>query len=155
MSKILTEAMAERAIDLSLPFIEGLMADGLAKRTDGYLIVSRVEQFGDGFVPLVNRSFGDPATWEHPYREVATSKNEISCRTGLTSREVQLLHPELIAPGDTIYYGSAVSKTIVVAFSGVDAYIDELIAKVVLATSLALVQQELERQKATGTTIFA
>ena len=154
MSAYMTAELAKKAIDLASPSIKETL-NLVAKRFAGHL---RVSSRVDGeWTTLATRDFGDPSVWEGDYKRHATGKETISQRTGLSSREVQLLYPELLEPGDTVYYGSVVSPggTIVVAFSGVEAYFDEMFAKLVLAAILALIQHTLELQKAAGLETFA
>jgi hypothetical protein len=152
----LTRPMAQLAIKLTRPAIEQLLNDRvLANRYAGHLRVSTVV---DGaWVTLTTCDFGRRAEWEHPYERHATGKEQISQRTGLSSHEVQALHPELTVPGDTIYAGSAISrgKAIVVAYSGIQSYLDRLIAEWVLAACLALITHDLESQKAGGAEFYA
>jgi len=145
MSAYLTTEIVNKAINLHHSSIE-LTLDEVTKRHAGHM---RVSAFRDGEWQLVaTRDFSSRETWEYPYDEHATGKEAISKRTGKASRTVQEMYPELLQPGDTIYYGNAMSETIIVSFSGVEAYFDEMFCKWVLATCLALIQHELEEQKA-------
>jgi hypothetical protein len=142
----MTELIADQAIQLATPSIRAALS-GTAKRYAGHL---RVSYRLDGrWAPAETADFGDRFKWEHDYERYATSKEEISQRTGKSTREVQYLHPEQLEPGDTIYFGSVVSDdgNIVVAFSGFEAYFDEMFAKWVLAICLALIEHSLSLVK--------
>jgi hypothetical protein len=156
MSQYLTIQTAKRAIDVARPSIERVLNDrGLAKRYAGHL---RVSSKLDGIWSLLaTHDFGKRSEWEHPYEDHAASKERISQRTGLSSREAHALYPELIIPTDTVYDGSTISpgKTIVVAYSGVESYFDELFTKWVLAGCLALIDHKLATLKSTGTEYYA
>jgi hypothetical protein len=149
-----TGSLVLEAYELVLPAITQTMRTGVAKRSDGCLRVSVKQSEGDWKNVLV-KHFGDRDKWDHGYNVVAASKEEISIRTGLTSREIQMMHPELVEPGDTVYYGNAMSPTIIVSFSGVEAYFDEMFCKWLLAAILALIQHELEQQKAASKEFYA
>jgi hypothetical protein len=149
MAIILTKDLVEEAILMAEPSIVQALARK-AKRNAGHL---RVSAAIDGRWQLLGtRDFGDPDTWEHDYRGHATAKEAISRRTGKSTREVQQMYPELLEAGDTVYYGSVVGMNgkLVVSFSGVEAWFDELFAKWVLASIIALIQHDLELQRATG-----
>lgn len=153
MSNYLDFDMAARAITMMVPSIEHGLANH-AKRFAGHI---RVSSYANGeWMSLATRDFGDREQWEHDYEGHATAKELISQRTGKSTREVQLMHPELLEIGDTVYYGSVVSDDgkIVVAFSGVEAFFDEMFAKCVLAVCLALIQQRLQHQVDAGKEYF-
>ncbi|HMI09194.1 MAG TPA: hypothetical protein VK497_02240 [Candidatus Saccharimonadales bacterium] len=120
MSGFLTKKMVGQAIDMAMPSIDFVLRT-VAKRHAGHLRVSTV--VNGGWETIATRDFGDRSTWQHEYEEHATGKEEISQRTGKSSRAVQSMYPELLEHDDTVYYGSVISPggTIVVAFSGVEA----------------------------------
>ena len=147
MSKILDQKMAEKAINLAVPSIE-LALQQVAKRVAMHVIVGTRELDGSGWNELATRSFGNE--WEIEFDIIAQGKFNISGRTGLDSRMVQLTMPELIDPEDVLYWGSVVRGTIVVACSGVEAYFDEAIANMVAGWCRALIQHELEQRRASA-----
>jgi hypothetical protein len=57
------------------------------------------------------------------------------------------MRPELLEMKDVVYWGSVIQGDIIVAGSGVQAFLDEAIAKSTLAICLALIQQKLEALK--------
>jgi hypothetical protein len=153
MSSYLHRSVANNAIAMVRPSIEMTMKSGIAKRFAGHLRISALK---DGEWRLVAyHDFGDRETWEHPYEEIAIAKETISKRTGKTSREVQTMHPELLVQGDTVYYGNAMTETIIVSFSGDEPYFDEMFSVWTLAAYLALVQHGLERQRERGLDFYA
>lgn len=154
MSLYLTPAMAKQAISLALPSITAAMDTGVAKRHDLFIVISTRSLNGDRWNYIASHACGDINNWEYSYDAVATSKDEISRRTGLSSREVQTMHPELLEPDDTIYYGNAIRNNIIVSCSGVQAWFDEVFANIVLQFCLGLIQSKLEDQKASGCTEF-
>lgn len=86
---------------------------------------------------------------DHPdkskYDEIALAKARVSWTTGLTSRQVQQDAPHLYLPGMTKWGGSAIENKLVVAFSGVQAVIDEAIAWMMLNWILAICQDEMTK----------
>ena len=143
MSVYVTDSLVREAVAMVTPAIHATLK-GAAKRRHGYLLISALQE---GWQEIEGFEFGDRPEWELDYYKVAAAKDEISRRTGLTTREVQYMHPELLEPGDTVYYGNAKTDTIIVSFSGVEPYFDELFAKWVLAAILALIQHKLEHQR--------
>ena len=151
MSSYLDRKMTEVALNMVSPSVE-LSLTSVAKRNAGHLRVTHKR--GDGTWELLGfRDFGNRKRWEHNYEAHAIGKEEISQRTGLPTREVQNKHAELLEPGDTVYFGSVVSDdgTIVIAFSGVEAFFDEMFAKWLLAAILALIEKKVEELKASTT----
>jgi hypothetical protein len=153
MSVFLTKELVNEAMEMVEPSIVWTL-ENVAKRFAGHL---RVSALVDGeWVTLATRDFGEPSEWEYDYEGVATSKECISQRTGLPSAEVQALHPELVESGDTVYFGSVVSdgKTIVVSFSGVEAYYDEMFSGWTLAAVLAVLKAAMAEQRQSGAERF-
>ena len=142
---VLDRAMASDAIARVSPYIESLFS-GPAKRTHLHVVVGT--RTDDGQVTyLASRSFGERSEWEHAYDDIADGKLAISARTGLSSREVQLMRPELLEEDDVMFWGSVVVGNIVVACSGVQPWFDEAIAYALAYLCRALVQNSLERIK--------
>jgi hypothetical protein len=150
---MLTGKMAEQAIDLTLPTIHELAATGVIVRRDLHIVIGTREE---GYLEvLAERSLGDPTQWGYPYDQIARSKAEISARTGLSTREVQLLRPELLEEGDTKYWGSIVGGALVVACSGVQSHFDEAISTIILATLRGLLDEAvLEQREDKSTNIY-
>jgi hypothetical protein len=146
---VLDEKLALKAIELAGVPVAQALFKGPANRSHGQLIVGVRDVDGTGSV-LATRTFGLPQDWQYPFDAIAEGKFNITVRTGLPSREVQFLHPELIEADDVIYYGSAIVGNIVVAYSGIQAYFDEVIAYAVAYMLRALVQNELETRKQAG-----
>ena len=136
------QATAAGAFKLVQPVIEFTL-EHIAKRNAGHLRMSVL--VNGEWHNLLTHDFGVRDDWEHDYEGHATGKEKISQRTGLTSREVQARFPELLEIGDTIYFGSVISPggTVVSAFSGVEAYYDEMIAQFPLTAYLGLLEGEL------------
>ena len=139
---MLNQRIAGRAIELAEPLITNLAETGTTRRHDLFVLVGQRDERGRLLV-FAEKVFGEEASWEHDYREIARGKGDITARTGLPSREVQLLHPELLRPTDVKYWGSVVSGNVIVAVSGVQPWYDEAIATSILALVRALIQDEI------------
>lgn len=147
---VATPQMVSLAINTALPTIHEMQETKIAKRFHGHITVSTIDEWGGDATRLGSYSLGVRGNWLHPYKEIAENKEGISLRTGLTTREVHEDYPELIVEGDVPWKGTAVNKKykIVVAFSGVDEYIDEAIAEIVLAIIVGLIREEEAKQAA-------
>ncbi len=134
MSRTLNRIMAKQAIDLVLPSILAAIESGKLGNYSGFhvVIVNPLCQWSEHtdiqWSILYEYSHGDPEHWKYEFQKIARSKAEISWRTGLSTRVIQLTAPHLLIEGDTIYYGSVVIDGIVVAVSGFKQEIDELFA---------------------------
>jgi hypothetical protein len=81
------------------------------------------------------------------YFDIATRKGIVSLRTGLPSSMVQTQYPYLYKEGDTKWGGSTVMPGgVVVAFSGVQAVFDEMIAEWMASAIRALSRNEMTRE---------
>lgn len=154
MSKILTAKDAERAIELAEPLIAHLVLEGVVNRPHLHVIVAMRDDSisHDLYQVLARKSFGQ--NWEHAYDEIAKGKTEISARTGLTSREAQMMYPELLVSSDIMFWGNAVSVDLIVSCSGVQPWFDEAISKTILGLCQALAHDRVQalRQEASGDT---
>jgi hypothetical protein len=139
---LVTEAIAKEAIELGIPTIERLLKR-YGTRKDFYLLVALRNSDGTHQM-LAEQFFGDIEACEAKYKPIAHGKASISARTGLSSREVQLMHPELVDGQDVIYWGSVIQGDIIVAGSGVQAFNDEAVAKIIMTLIMALLQYIIE-----------
>lgn len=139
---MLNQRIAGQAIGLAEPLITHLARTGTTRRSDLFVLVGLRDERGRLLI-FAEKGFGDEDGWEHNYRAIARGKADITARTGLPSREVQLLRPELLRPTDVKYWGSVIGGDVVVAVSGVQPWYDEAIATSILALVRALIQDEL------------
>jgi hypothetical protein len=146
----LTSDLGRTATEHVLPMITAMMAGKVLKRDHLHIVVGNPGyEYRPGITCgvwaenggiLYERAIGERAQWQSPYDQIARSKAYMSWRTGLSTREIQFQHPELLIPGDTCYYGSAVEPVSrwVIGVSGVEPYFDEAFAKCILAMCQAL-----------------
>ncbi len=114
-----------------------------AKRT--HLAVVMGIRSGTEYLGMHSEYFGEVKEWEDQYDLIAHDKAVLTARTGLPSRDVQLLHPELLEKGDTKFWGSAIVGNIIVACSGVEPYFDEMFAWQYAYAIRASVQHDLDK----------
>ena len=131
MSILLTKDLAQRAVDLVRPSIEKILGSELAGgRPSLYLAVLTP---GSDLL-LYEESFGEPeVTWKYPYDDIALAKTHLCQRTGMVARNVQRDAPWLYEKGDTRYVGGVIENGLVVAASGLQDYLDEMISWMVLS----------------------
>jgi hypothetical protein len=142
---LLTRAEAQKAIELATPTILFMMDEGVVNNPHLHVIVARIaEHTTNGFLTLAEQSFGEQGDWVDNYDNIARMKTKISARTGLTSRQVQRLHPELLVYVDVMYWGNAVLGNLIVSCSGVQPWFDEAISNTVAWLCLALTQEKVE-----------
>lgn len=95
---------------------------------------------------LCTKQFGLKVDWEHPYDAVAISKAYTSWKTGLTSYEVQQKAPYLYEVGMAKYGGSAIGEGgLVVAFSGVEEWFDQMFSEMMLAAIKGVCMDEMHK----------
>lgn len=151
---LLDKAAAEQAIRHGRLLFHSMLAMKDVKRGDLHVIVaSRLLHTENGvlygtFEIVAEDSFGDVEAWEHDYAKFANDKAAITARTGLSTREAQLMRPWRLEEDDVLYYGSWIEDDIIVACSGVQPWMDEVIAKCVMAVLKGLMQSRIEELKA-------
>lgn len=129
--------------------IEGLLKTVCKRPT--LAVVMGIRQDDGVFAEVFTMNFGDSSTWEHPFEDIAFAKAELTAKHNMPSREVQLMHPELLEVGtddemgDIKYWGSAIVGNLVVACSGVESYFDEAFSYMIAYLWLGLIQHEQER----------
>jgi hypothetical protein len=136
----LTSQNARAAIGLAIPTIDQCMEQGLTDGRGLHIVAGlRVPDSRGGFTgSLVSEySIGDPDTWRHDFRLIAHGKLQLTARTGLPTRVVQLDRPELLQHDDIKYWGSAIKGDAIVACSGVQSRWDETFADIILRLWLA------------------
>ena len=133
--------VAKRAIELVVPTFTMMVADNVVDRP--HLAIRMAVRQGQAYETLAYHDIGDRADWAHAYDGIADSKIAITARTGLPSRVVQELYPELLENTDIMYWGSWIepSSNIIAGCSGVDPWFDEAIAKMLVAAAKALVYE--------------
>lgn len=142
----LTKDVCERALEVVEPAILAASARGIIKRDHGCLVVldpkipyePKYKTAGPLFekdVVIFEHQYegAGSESWEHPYDLIALSKAFISWKTGLPSRQVLMEAPHLYEVDMTKFGGSAVENGLVVAFSGVEEYFDQMISEMMLA----------------------
>ena len=132
MSHILTKAIAREAIEMVRPMLTAkILRSELAGGRPNLHIV--VLEPGSKEI-LCEESFGDDrSTWSHPYAEIARRKAWLCQRTGMVARNVQKDASWLYIAGDTRYVGGVIENGLVVAASGLQDYLDEMISWMVLS----------------------
>ena len=132
-----TKKMAKKAIKLVCDsFVADGMESGLFNRKHLHVIVS----LADG-TKICTHSIGKKKKWENAYNSVAKVKFGDTVRTQMPSRRVQSESPHM-ASGEYPYYGSWIDNGLIVAASGVQAYWDEVICKMIIATILGLIYEQ-------------
>lgn len=79
------------------------------------------------------------------YSRIAHAKAALTRRTGMSSREIQQRAPHLLQDGDVKWGGSVIRDGLVVAFSGVQAVYDEMIADWMASAIIAICRNEMTR----------
>lgn len=142
---LLNRGLVQEAVSLVLPAIENVLTT-IAKRRDGFLAVANPHGSRDNDPSFIfELCFGDSATWEHPFDEIAKGKARVSWRTGLNTRRIAVEEPYLYYTGDTKFVGGVAwgpSGRLVVVYSGAEDYLDELICNMVAASIQALSRRE-------------
>lgn len=134
-------ASAKMAVNLAMPSIQALIDGGKTATGDFYVHVALRFPEGD-YDTLYEQRFGK-GPWPEPFNQIAYGKTAISARTGLSSREVHLVHPELLVPHDVKYWGNAICGRCIVSCSGIQPWMDETISKIVLAIFMGMLQNEI------------
>lgn len=145
MGRIITREMILQAVEIARPSAMAIFnlpgTTGDTKFVDGYVKV-------DGMEEHVEFTLGTSEDEEKSFWSVAVTKESVSSRTGLDSREVVEMAPWLLEEGEYLYPGGVTRMGITVATSGVKGFADECIAGFVLDALIMLAHQEAARRKA-------
>lgn len=137
----LNEHICATAWETILPAVEAAASNGTTNKLAGCIVVLDLKQD----YRLFSRTIGEPEDNEK-YIAIATAKAHISQKTGLPSSRVQQEFPYLYEAGDTKWGGSVVAPGgLVVAFSGVQAVFDEMIAEWMASAIRALCRWEMTK----------
>jgi hypothetical protein len=142
---------AEAAIDMALPSIAAALCRSEVSG-EGVLhlvVMDPAARPGDSLerAVLCERSIGDPAAWGADYRRFARAKAELAWRHGRDTQELQLLEPHRLTSGDTLLWGSAMHRGIVVAASGAHPWYDAAFSHLVAAFLAAIAQDKAAAQR--------
>lgn len=97
--------------------------------------------------------FGEKTDWSPEWGSgpdifmgIAQKKAELAYRTRKSTGEVVALSPWELQPGDYIYPGGVYQNGIAIGVSGVESFVDELIARILLACIVALAKLKFEKK---------
>ena len=145
----LSEEICQKAWNITKQSVLFAHAGGVTNRYDGTIVVCYprlADDSGMGMDFILIEDIDPESPDREKYERIATTKAEVSWKTGLSSRKVQQDAPFLYEPGMTKWGGSVVENGLVVAFSGVQAVFDEAIAGTMLRWIVALCQDEVTRE---------
>ena len=158
----LTAELCNKALEIVRPTIEAAMENGTFKRKQGYLFVldptipwepkyqdvgNKADSPFNTDVILFQESWEDSRRWDAPFGVVAIQKAFASWKTGLSAQDIQQKAPYLYQRGWTKWGGSSVGEGgLVVAFSGVQAYYDQMISEMMLAAIRAVCLHEMHSE---------
>lgn len=137
------------AVSACVPHFELLASSGIAKRPHLAIVVG-TRNWDGSYTALHRHAIGNEAQWEYEYFNYADGKARITARTGLPSRIVHTTHQHLLEPGDCAYWGSVTNGQIIVACSGVQPWVDEHMAKTILALMEAIHENAVATQRETA-----
>jgi hypothetical protein len=132
-SYLINRHAAEKAVGMAMPLIEAAMKHKEVGESGFLYIVvmdplRKPEQCDFEEAILYEHAVGDRNRWDADYAGFARAKARVAWRTGMDSHVVQELYPHLLAPGDTVLWGTAIVDGIVVGVSGANPWYDEAFA---------------------------
>lgn len=134
----MTKETFEQAIEIAMPTIEKLINDNVVDRTHLHIYAGGVNEG-----VIAEKSIGAPAGEENEIQRIALSKFKLTQEHKMPTRDIVQKKPHVLGlPGTTIWWGSWIESDIVVACSGVQAWMDEMISKLVANIVLALMYQK-------------
>ena len=154
-SYLIDRHAAEKAVGFALPMIhEAMQRKEVGESGFLYIVVM------DPLRSPANSSFeeailyeyavGDRSKWDADYAGFARAKARVAWRTGMDSHLVQELRPYLLAPGDTVLWGSAIVDGITVAVSGANPWYDEAFAGTVAMCLRAIAKAGIVQERSKG-----
>jgi len=161
--KYITKEVCEKAIDTALLAVFGSISPlhTLPKHYQCDIVVlvpamedARAEDYPDypdySITPhlIYEKNVGEKSDWEHLYDHIAKCK-ALQRWTGRNDGQAGV-NPHLLFPGDTPYWGSVKRHGIVVACSGVQPWVDRLIAGITADVIIALAHDAYENDPQIG-----
>jgi hypothetical protein len=139
---LLDQQLVARAFALARPSIEALLVEPGAsgERLLHMVVAEAAERSSFDAAIIAEESFGARPPWGADYRAFARAKARLCWRTGHDTREVQHRLPQLLQPGDTLLWGSAVGDGLIVAASGAHPWFDEACCGIVMSVLRGLAQ---------------
>lgn len=137
---------AAAAVDFAMPSISAALGHTQVSG-EGVLhvvVMDPAAEAAGGFdrAVLYERSVGDPKAWGADYRGFARAKAALAWRLGRDTHDVQALEPHRLASGDTLLWGSAVHRGLIVAASGAHPWYDAAFSHVVAAFLAAIAHEK-------------
>lgn len=151
---LLTQALAQQALDRLRPMLEAAIADPEVCATGALAVVvldparSHLEDGLDDVV-LLEHGFGDREAWDADHAGFARAKARLSWESGDDSRIAQT-RPHLLRSGDTLVGGGVNLDGLVVGVSGAHPWYDEAFALSLAAMLRALALREHARLSGAG-----
>ena len=121
----LTRDICEQAWDVIHPAIVRAAERGVTNRLTGTLVVLDPVA-SDGSILFTAHVNGEV---NERTQEFATAKAQLVLRTGRDTSSLRSSAPHLYAPGDIKWPGGVIREGLIVAFSGVQGEMDEMIAE--------------------------
>lgn len=144
-SLLLHKEICKTAYDAALPAIEFLISRGGVFKRDEFHVIIGTYGLGVENSVLFEESYNSEK-WKKDYAAIAHGKYAASLRTGLSSRNLLNKYPELLAEGDAKWAGSVVSGGIIVACSGFQDYLDEMVCNMLIAILRGLMIKNLDER---------
>lgn len=135
----------ERSLDALAPMLDRLLADPAVSGEHAmHLVVMDPDSdpstpFDDAI--LVERSFGDAASWQADYAGYARAKTRLAWREQVSLRTLFAQHPERLRDDDIRVEGAVRSGRWIVGASGAQAWYDHAIATSAIALFDAATEQ--------------
>lgn len=154
-SYLIDRHAAEKAVGFALPMIHEAMKLKEVGES-GFLVIVVMDplrgptesSFEDAI--LYEYSVGDRSKWDADYAGFARAKARVAWRTGMDSHLVQELRPYLLAPGDTVLWGTAIVDGITVGVSGANPWYDEAFAGTVAMCLRAVAKAGIVQERGKG-----
>lgn len=137
------EELARLAIALVMPTIQGLITQGLTGGRE-HLHIRVWRQREGQWLDVAVHAIGNPSDWKHPFDKITLGKASQAARIGQPNLVAQMMDPASLQSGDTVYYGSTVRGSVLVAASGFQPWFDVLVSELVAATYQQLIQNEIQ-----------
>ena len=136
---------AELAVTLARPTLDALIDSGIAKRPHLAICILRLDNTTNETSLLGSFEIGEKAEWNHPYDEIAARKAKLSARTYRDTGWIVQNADQLLNESDKPMWPGGVyvcldSVEVAVGVSGVDAEIDETIARAIAVIIVGLVK---------------
>lgn len=143
-SFLMTQSLVEQALATALPMIQSILDNCSKREGPRFVHIVVLDLNGEKLLQRTEgREIPHRSEWKNDYDRVAGRKAGVSHRLKMDTSLVATGHPALFELGDTHWEGGVYLGGIAVGVSGIESYLDEVIARVLASVIMGLIKEKV------------